>query len=130
MGSCGYCDRYECAEIEKAQYAANRSHAIILIVITVVLQICAIVGLVLKEMTRAPDTLGYVSTMTRDNVHTAVPGGGNALDGLERSRYLADMRVQLADVRPGDDVGHIVLRSVHNGNESRMSRLDKRRLYI
>ena len=115
---------------EKAQYAANRSHAIILIVITVVLQICAIVGLVLKEMTRAPDILGYISTMTRDNVHTAVPGGGNALDGLERSRYLADMRVQLADVRPGDDVGHIVLRSVHNGNESRIGRLDKRRLYI
>ncbi|KAI9705955.1 MAG: hypothetical protein M1836_005361 [Candelina mexicana] len=115
---------------EKAKYAANRSHAIILIVITVVLQICAIVGLVLKEMTRAPDILGYVSTMTRDNVHTAVSSGGNTLDGIERARYLSDMRVQLADARPADDVGHIVLRSVNNGNESRMGRLDKRRLYI
>ncbi|KAL8759360.1 MAG: hypothetical protein Q9184_003643 [Pyrenodesmia sp. 2 TL-2023] len=115
---------------EKVKYAANRSHAIILIVITVVLQICAIVGLVLKEMTSAPDILGYVSTMTRDNVHTAVPSGGNTLDGVERARYLSDMRVQLADARPGDDVGHIVLRSVNNGNLSRKGRLDKRRLYM
>ncbi|KAL8918636.1 MAG: hypothetical protein Q9172_005329 [Xanthocarpia lactea] len=115
---------------EKLKYAANRSNAIILIVITVVLQICAIVGLVLKEMTSAPDILGYVSTMTRDNVHTAVPSGGNTLDGVERARYLSDMRVQLADTRPGDDVGHIVLRSVNNGNESRKGRLDKRRLYM
>ncbi|KAI4283305.1 MAG: hypothetical protein L6R38_002251 [Xanthoria sp. 2 TBL-2021] len=115
---------------EKVKYAANRSHAIILIVITVVLQICAIVGLVLKEMASAPDILGYVSTMTRDNVHTAVPSGGNTLDGVERARYLSDMRVQLADARPGDDVGHIVLRSVNNGNESRKGRLDKRRLYM
>lgn len=116
--------------LEKVKYAANRSHAIILIVITVVLQICAIVGLVLKEMTRAPDILGYVSTMTRDNVHTAVPSGGNTLDGIERARYLSDMRVQLADARPADDIGHIVLRSVNTGNESRIGRLDKRRLYI
>lgn len=115
---------------EKVKYTANRSHAIILIVITVVLQICAIVGLVLKEMTSAPDILGYVSTMTRDNVHTAVPSGGNTLDGVERARYLSDMRVQLADARPGDDVGHIVLRSVNNGNESRKGRLVKRRLYM
>ena len=116
--------------LEKVKYAANRSHAIILIVITVVLQICAIVGLVLKEMTKAPDILGYVSTMTRDNVHTAVPSGGDTLDGIERARYLFDTRVQLADARPADDVGHIVLRSVNNGNESRTGRLDKKRLYI
>ncbi len=115
---------------EKVKYAANRRHAIILIVITVVLQICAIVGLVLKEMTSAPDVLGYVSTMTRDNVHTAVPSGGNTLDGVERARYLSEMRVQLADARPGDEVGHIVLRSVNSGNESRKGRLDKRRLYV
>ena len=116
--------------LENVKYAANRSHAIILIVITVVLQICAIVGLVLKEMTSAPDILGYVSTMTRDNVHTAVPSGGNTLDGIERARYLSDMRVQLADARPADEIGHIVLRSVNNGNESRIGRLDKRRLYL
>ena len=115
---------------EKVKYAANRSNAIILIVITVVLQICAIVGLVLREMTSAPDILGYVSTMTRDNVHTAVPSGGNTLNGVERARCLSDMRVQLADARPGDDVGHIVLRSVNNGNESRKGRLNKRRLYM
>ncbi|KAL9595986.1 MAG: hypothetical protein Q9219_006109 [cf. Caloplaca sp. 3 TL-2023] len=116
--------------VERAKYAANRTHAIILIVITVVLQIFAIVGLVLKEMTMAPDILGYVSTMTRDNVHTAVPSGGNTLDGVERARYLSDMRVQLVDARPGDDVGHVVLRSIENGNESELSRLDKRRLYL
>lgn len=117
--------------LESVKYAANRNHAIILIVITLVLQICAIIGLVLKEMTKAPDILGYVSTMTRDNIHIAVPmSGGNTLDGVERARYLSDMRVQLADARPGDDVGHIVLRSVENGSESRSGRLDRRRLYI
>lgn len=116
--------------LEKVKYAANRTHAIILLAITVVLQICAIVGLVLREMARAPDILGYVSTMTRENVHTAVPSGGSYLDGVQRARYLSDMKVRLADARPGDEVGHIVLRSVDDGNGSRIGILDRKRLYI
>ena len=116
--------------VEKATYAANRTHAIILIVITILLQICAIVGLALKELTLAPDILGYVSTMTRDNIHTAVPNGGNTMDGVERARYLSNLRVQLVDARPGDDVGHVVLRSVDDGNNSSLGGLDRRRLYI
>ena len=116
--------------VEEAQYTANRNHAIILLFITMILQACAVAGIVLRQMTKAPDILGYVSSMTRDNIHTSVPSGGNTLDGIERARYLADMRLQLADVRPGGDVGHIALRSVQLPTESGIGRLKKKRLYF
>ena len=52
----------------------------------VVLQACVITGLVLNLMIKAPNALGYVSTMTRDNPLTKVSFGVNTLDELERAR--------------------------------------------
>lgn len=115
---------------DKAQYTVNKSHAIVLLIITIIVLACAIAGLILTLVAKAPDTLGYVSTMTRDNVHARVPDGGNTLSGLERARYLSDVQVQLADVNPTDGVGHVAFRTVDGGAaEARAGSLSKRRLY-
>ena len=85
--------------------------------------------MVLSKITKAPDVLGYVSTMTRDNEYVRVPEGGSTLDGMQRARYLARMKVQLANVRPEDEAGLIALRSLGGGDDANTGRLMRNCLY-
>ena len=127
-------------------YKANIWHASLLLLITMILQISSLISLIIAAFLRAPNILGYVSTMTRDNPYIRLPtsfspdnhgdddgndsGGGQgsysgtALDGADRTRYLADIKVQLADVRPSSNIGHIALVSVEEGNENGFRNLD------
>jgi hypothetical protein len=85
----------------------------VIITATGLLQICALTGIFLRAMTRAPDILGYVSSLTRDNPHiplsAGAEGSGTTLSGLDRARLLRDMRVQIADVEGDKDVERIAL---------------------
>ena len=111
-------------------YAADRIYISILLLITLILLGCAITGLILDWTATTPDILGYVSTMTRDNRHVDVSIGGSALDGLERARYLADLRVQIADVEADNVEGHIAFRSVEDDRAFKNGILTKEKLYV
>ena len=115
---------------EISVYAANHLFCIILVVIALILQVCAIFGLVLKYTATAPDILGYVSTMTMENPHIKVPSGGNTLDGIERARYLQKVKVQLADVYWDQVQGHVALRTVENEVDFAKGKLSKKKYYI
>ncbi len=110
-------------------YAANRLFIGFLLVITIIMQICAVAGLILNLTATAPDILGYVSSLTRDNPYTAVPEGGSTLDGLERTRHLGNLRVQLADAAWNEPQGRVVLRSLEKATDGRQGRLSKGKLY-
>jgi hypothetical protein len=116
--------------LKQVRYVVNQWHAAVLVAITVILQICALTSLFLTSITKAPDILGYVSTMTRDNPFVTVPNGGNTLDGADRARHLAHMNVKLADGRPDADVGHVVLCSIDNSKNFRVGRLKIKKLYL
>lgn len=92
-----------------------------------VLQICAIAGLIFEYLCIGPNVLGYVSTTTRDNAYTPLPSGASAVDGLERARLLRNYRVQMADVNPDFTVGHVALCATESGIP--YSKLTKRRRY-
>ena len=112
-------------------YVADRVYISLLLLITLTLQGCAVAGLVLNWTATAPDILGYVSTMTRDNTYVDVPSGGNTLDGMERARYLADLEVQIADVEADEVEGHIAFRSVDDGRRAfKNGFLVKKKLYV
>ena len=113
----------------QAKYSVNRWHAALLITISFLLLICALASMVLARITRAPDVLGYVSTMTRDNEFAGVPEGGSALDGAQRTRLLGGLKVQLGDVRPEEEVGWIALREMGGDGDGVGYRLGKDRLY-
>lgn len=55
--------------------------------------------------------LGFVSSLTRDNPHfaTSLLGSSSLRDGEQRARKLGNTRVQIRDVRPDAEVGHIAL---------------------
>ena len=120
-------------------YRADKVWVGLTLVVSFVLLGCGIAGMAFKYGTKAPDILGYVSTMTRDNLFfnvgseevrgegerdgmVGVDGGrgrqekeaksGDRLDGLERARLLRRCKVQIADVKPWEEGGHVALRSV------------------
>ncbi|KAL4900646.1 hypothetical protein BDW74DRAFT_182481 [Aspergillus multicolor] len=74
------------------------------ILTTAVLFLCAVTGLYIKGKTLAPDILGHVSSLTRDNPYIPLPRGGSSLSGLDRARLLHDLPVRLVGVG-GDGTG-------------------------
>ncbi|KAH6644427.1 hypothetical protein C7974DRAFT_371549 [Boeremia exigua] len=105
------------------QYACNIWFAVITIVISLLL--FAVASLVLGVFTRAPDTLGFVSTSARDNpyITTQVP---SHLDGLEAARALQHVRVRIGDVNRSGDVGHVAFASM----DAEPERVSRKRLTI
>ncbi|KAH6894710.1 hypothetical protein B0T10DRAFT_456936 [Thelonectria olida] len=93
-------------------YGANRFWVAVVLVTTSILEMLAILGLGLRLFIHGPDVLGFASSMTRENPHVPLPPGGSGLDGPDRAKFLGEVRVQLADVRAGDDVGYVALRAV------------------
>jgi hypothetical protein len=112
-------------------YVSDRLWIGLLLVVTTIVQLCAVAGFFLKYAATAPDILGYVSTLTRDNPFTPmVPEGGNDLSGLERARLLSDLPVQIGDVNWEEDKGHIAFRSVGTAGEFRPGHVRKERMYF
>lgn len=94
--------------VERNIYRASRPWITVLFVATLILQALAVAGVVLDKLVlRAPDIMGYVSSSTRDNAFFPLPMSGSTLGGTERARLLGGVRVRIADVRPGEDVGYI-----------------------
>jgi len=110
-------------------YVSNRSWLALMMICSLILQICAIAGLVLKHRLRGPDILGFVSSMTRDNQYTPLHPGGSTLDGLERARLLRNVPVRLEDVNWSEDIGRIAL-TFTDGEAKSASRLRENRLYL
>lgn len=108
-------------------YKTNWQWFTALIVSSVILQLAAYTGLILKYMTLAPDIIGYASSLTLLNPYIPIPTGGTTLHGLERAALLHDLPVKIGDVCPNEPVGAI---AVARGDDSRVGRLDRRRWYV
>ncbi|KAK2774983.1 hypothetical protein FQN52_000195 [Onygenales sp. PD_12] len=110
-------------------YRASWAWVTVFIIATVLLQFAAIAGLLLNWLTTAPDILGYVSSLTRENAYIAVPDGGSSLSGLERARLLQDLPVQIVDVHVEKEMGYIALASEGGDDDFGGQRLNRRRKY-
>lgn len=87
------------------------------------------ISIFLQMSTSVPDILGYVSTVTRDNPYIDLPSAATALEGSKRARALQDMRIQLMDVRPDDEIGYLAIKSIANGDVRTIGRVNKKRRY-
>jgi hypothetical protein len=93
-----------------------------------ILLLMGLANIFISFTTLAPDCFTCVSAFTRDNPYAKVLGC-SGLEGSERSRVLRKMKVQIADAKPEDDVGHVVLKNVEDEKEFLVRRLKKGRLY-
>ncbi|KAI9372250.1 hypothetical protein BJX61DRAFT_455850 [Aspergillus egyptiacus] len=108
-------------------YQINLLWLSIFIVAGTLLLLSALAGLFLKSIIIAPDILGFVSSLTRDNPHVPLPSGGSALSGEDRAKMLRDLPVQLAEVDEHRDFGRIAL--VSRTGDMLYKRLHRRRQY-
>ncbi|KAF2193324.1 hypothetical protein K469DRAFT_618364 [Zopfia rhizophila CBS 207.26] len=111
----------------KEVYKTNWRWFVALLVASIILQIAAYTGLVLKYITLAPDIIGYASSLTLLNPYIPTPTGGTTLHGLERAALLHDLQIRIGDVCGNEPVGAI---AVAKADEGRVTRLDRRRWYI
>jgi hypothetical protein len=98
-------------------YLCSTVWYVFLLLSATVLFAVALVGTWLKYFrTVAPDIVGHISSLTRDNPYVKIPGGGSSLSGFKRARYLKDVEIKIADLKPDDEVGRIVIMSVDEAN--------------
>jgi hypothetical protein len=95
-------------------YVADKVWVGLIAATSIIILLCGIAGMVFKHVAEVPDILGYVSTMTRDNLYFEDPVGGDAMDGLERARVLKHVQVQIVDVEPWDKREYIAFRKVRS----------------
>lgn len=112
-------------------YAADHVWVGITAAVSIILLFCGVLGMFFKYAAVAPDILGYVSTMTRDNPYCEVEVGDydGMLDGLERARLLKDVRLQIKDAKWWEETGHVALMTVNRRDERRQGRVVKGRNY-
>ncbi|XPS69052.1 hypothetical protein M3J09_001333 [Ascochyta lentis] len=106
------------------QYDCSIWFAAITIAISLFLFAAAVTSLVLGIFTKAPDTLGFVSTSARDNPYVVAEVASH-LDGLEAARALRDVRVRIGDVNSMGSVGHVAFASM----DAEPKRVSRKRVY-
>lgn len=111
-------------------YRASLPWILTLIFCSGVLFLLGLMNIFVTVQTAMPDILGAVSSLTRDNPHVVLPAGGSSLGGMERTRLIKDMKVQLCDVQAEEEVGRIGLRSIAKDDVVTRATLDRDRLYI
>ncbi|PVH85727.1 hypothetical protein DL98DRAFT_568046 [Cadophora sp. DSE1049] len=106
------------------RYCVNKKWLAMYFISCAVLLAAVVCGIVLKAVVVAPDILGWVSSLTRDNPYAGAPGGGTAMSGWKRTKLLGGMRVKIGDVGDKVGVGYIALAA-----EEDTRGLEKERLY-
>jgi hypothetical protein len=106
-------------------YRVNWGWLAVYVLAIAVMFLAAILGVVARFYVLAPEVLGFVSSVTRDNPYVRIPVGGTTLDGLERARLLKNVRVKIGNVGDvGGEAGYIAV-----GSEERVGGLMKGGVY-
>ena len=79
-----------------------------------------------RVRTIAPDVLGYVSSLTRNNPDLTLPTEGSTLNGLQRARMLKDVKVKIGAITGPDGVARIGFTTV----DAEGSQLQKGAKYV
>ena len=79
-------------------YSANHIWIGLTATISILLLLCGLLGMLFKYAAAAPDILGYVSTLVRDDESQPWPASvtdAQTMDGLDRARLLRNVNVQI-----------------------------------
>ena len=108
-------------------FVCHKSWLAVLFLASTTVLLAGTMNLIFNLMRQGPDILDSFSTLTRDNpfILDGILHGSN-VDGAERARKLANIRVQLGDVANEKEFGHIAIGSTKDG---RVAPLKRGRLY-
>jgi hypothetical protein len=83
----------------------------VLFVSSGLLVVACVMSIWCRRKVLAPDIFGQISSLVRDNMYfpNREARVGSVLDGYDMAKRLKDVRVVLADVHPGEVIGHVAL---------------------
>jgi hypothetical protein len=107
-----------------AVYEINTPWMTVYFISVAVIFLAAIFSLVMRHGCHAPGLLGYVSTSIRDSVYFQDEDvQGNSVEGgTSKTRRLGKMKVMIADVQSGGDMGRIAFAPVEAGQRVKRGR--------
>ncbi|KLO93616.1 uncharacterized protein FFB20_10436 [Fusarium fujikuroi] len=109
-------------EFDRDIYKLNKPWFITTVLSTVVLMICAVANIVVRQRIRAPDFLDSVAGLTRDSQFVDVSQEGSGESGSNRLEMIKDVKVRICDVYPEREIGKIALTTELNGPKLRWDR--------
>ncbi|KAL6920462.1 hypothetical protein FSST1_004488 [Fusarium sambucinum] len=96
-------------EFDRDIYVLNKPWFTTTVVSTVVLIICAVANIIIRQRIRAPDFLDNITGLTRDSLFIDLPQSGSGKSGLDRLATIKNVSVRICDVYPEREVGRIAL---------------------
>jgi hypothetical protein len=81
-----------------------------------------VVGAVIGGRTLVPNMLGYVVSMTYNNMNFPLPERGGVLAATHQARILRDQHISVSDVEGGSDVGRLAFTSITDVRPLEMGR--------
>ncbi|KAF5002511.1 hypothetical protein FGRMN_336 [Fusarium graminum] len=90
-------------------YALNTPWYCTTVISAVILLICAVANVVVRQLIKAPDFLDSVVGLTRDSPFIDVSQDGSGLSGADRLNTIRDVKVRICDVHPEQEVGRVAL---------------------
>ncbi|KAF5664431.1 hypothetical protein FHETE_7022 [Fusarium heterosporum] len=103
-------------------YALNVPWYCTTVISVVILLICAVANVVVRQLIKAPDFLDSVVGLTRDSPFINLSQDGSGLSGADRLNTIRDVKVRICDVYPEQEVGRVALTTDLGGPELRWER--------
>lgn len=69
----------------------------------------AIFGTILNHYSNAPETLGFCSTVVKDNPHIQGSNVGSGMSGFARTKAFRNLRLKLADIESENEHGYLAI---------------------
>ncbi|KAF4954457.1 hypothetical protein FGADI_5236 [Fusarium gaditjirri] len=110
-------------EFEKDIYKLNKPWFLTTMMSTVVLMLCAVANIVVRQRIKAPDFLGSLAGFTRDSPFIDVSQDGTGKSGFDRLETIKDVKVRISDVNPEREIGKIALTTELSGPKLRWERI-------
>ncbi|QKD48767.2 uncharacterized protein FOBCDRAFT_256554 [Fusarium oxysporum Fo47] len=109
-------------EFDKDMYKLNKPWFITTMLQTVILMICAVDNIVVRQRIKAPDFLDSVAGLTRDSPFVDVSQDGSGKGGSDRLETIKDAKVRICVVYPEREIGKIALTTELSGPKLRWER--------
>lgn len=109
-------------EFDRDTYALSKRRFITSILATVILMICAVANIIIRQRIKAPDFLDNVAGFARDSSFIDVPQNGSGMSDSDRLEAIKNVRVRICDVYPEREVGRIALTTELNSPKLRWDR--------
>ncbi|KAH7004906.1 hypothetical protein EDB82DRAFT_488276, partial [Fusarium venenatum] len=109
-------------EFDRDIYVLDKPWFITTVVSTVILIICAVANIIIRQRIKAPDFLDNITGLTRDSLFIDLPQSGSGKSGLDRLATIKNVSVRICDVYPEREVGRIALTTELNSPGLRWGR--------